>query len=105
MQRIDVIYPTCEKPTRTHYCAVKGCIFPRVCGDQCRHHDHFFDYELSMTDTMLDPADMYDEENPNRPWLYIATEEEIKNPDRSIWTTMAKVDKAEFYLAYLNGEL
>jgi hypothetical protein len=64
---------TCPPPLPATRCAVKACPFPNRDKSLCWQHLHFFDYRYSMTDTQLDPADLWDETNPWRPLLCVQT--------------------------------
>lgn len=65
-------------------CSIKACAFPQKERGLCWQHLHFFDFDISMTGEYLDSGDMYDDEDPWRPVLYVATSGELDNLDKSI---------------------
>lgn len=68
---------TCLPALPATRCAVRACVHPKRADGLCYQHLHFFDYDLSMTDNHLDPADCVDHENPWRPILCVMTKDEV----------------------------
>jgi hypothetical protein len=55
-------------------CKVAGCVFPvfRGTGDYCYHHNHWFDYPISMTDNKIDKQGMFRASEPYSPYTLAA---------------------------------
>lgn len=46
--------PSDERLPQFPKCSFRGCPFPAICDELCRHHDSFFAHPISMTDNTVD---------------------------------------------------
>ncbi len=60
--------------TKPAVCKVAGCVMPTLhgSGDYCYHHNHWFDYPISMTDSGVDRSSMWSAREPNAPYELVA---------------------------------
>jgi hypothetical protein len=70
-------------------CAIAACAFPVRKNRLCYQHLHFFDFSESMHTGQLSPEDMFDNEDPNSPVLYVATQRELEDLEKSVTVTYA----------------
>lgn len=65
-------------------CKVRGCIMPtlRAVGDYCHHHNHFFDWDESMTWNGFDPQRLFNPRLPLHSQAYDLAAEFLTPTDR-----------------------
>lgn len=70
-----------RRMVRKSVCGAKGCVMPPVAGAEfCLHHDKFFAYPISMTDSAVDYRSFWKPWNPHAGYELVNSER-----PRSIW--------------------